>query len=251
MEGGIDFRPAKRLRFAWYFGHDTLYKFRSFRGDSRKRVLDTIKNSRIYLPHPTAFNDPFDVSPVVVHGGDPNDPEYLRELQTEEARMHKAAGIQGRALYRTRQREGVSIHDLPKAAETELRRQLRDDVRVLCLTANRLHPLQWSHYADSHRGLCLHFNCRPGAFGVARRVLYRGRRLPLRIPLHRQSNDAIMNRLVFNKAIFWSYESEYRIIASESGIADPVLRNGYMYFDRALLVGITFGLLLPKKDRSL
>jgi len=44
MDGVIDLGPAKRLRFAWYFGHDTLYKFRSFSGNSRKWVLDTIKN---------------------------------------------------------------------------------------------------------------------------------------------------------------------------------------------------------------
>jgi hypothetical protein len=251
MDGVIDLGPAKRLRFAWYFGNNTLYKFRSFSGDSRKRVLDTIKNSRIYLPHPPAFNDPFDVAPVVAHGGDRYDPEYLRELQADEARMHKAAGLNARAIDRRRKREGVSIHDLPKAAEAELRRQLRDDVRVLCLTANQLHPLQWSHYADSHRGLCLHFDCRPGAFGLARQVRYRSRRLPLRIPLRRQSNDTIMDRLVFNKAKFWSYESEYRIIASESGKADPILKDGYMYFDPGLLVGITFGLQMPKKDRNL
>ena len=251
MDGFIDLGPAKKLRFAWsFFGCDTLYKFRSFRGESRRWVLDTIKNSRIYFPHPPAFNDPFDISPVVAHGGDPYDHEYLRELQTEEARMHKAAGIAGRALDRRRKREGVSIHDLPKVAEADLRKQLRDDVRVLCLTANRLHPLQWSHYADSHRGLCLHFRCRPGGFGLARQVLYRNKRLPLRIPLRRQSTDAIMDRLVFNKAKFWSYESEYRIIASESGTADPILKHGYMYFDPLLLVGITFGLQMPKRHRT-
>jgi hypothetical protein len=110
MDGVIDLGPAKRLRFHWYFGHDTLYKFRSFSGDLRKWVLDTIKNSRIYLPHPPAFNDPFDVSPVVAHGGDAYDPEYLRELQTEEARMHKAAGIKGRALDRQGSRVKVDAH---------------------------------------------------------------------------------------------------------------------------------------------
>jgi hypothetical protein len=249
MDGVIDLGPAKRHRFAWYFGHDTLYKFRSFSGDSRKRVLDTIKNSRIYLPHPPAFNDPFDVSPVVMHGGNPYDPEYLREIQAEEARMHKAAGLKGCALDNRRKREGVSIHELPKAAEADLRRKLHDDVRVLCLTANRLHPLQWSHYADSHRGLCLHFRCRPGAFGLARQVRYRKRRYPLRIPLRRQSGDRIMDRLVFNKADFWSYESEYRIIASESGKAEPILKKGYMHFDPSLLVGITFGMEMPEKQR--
>ena len=34
-----------------------------------------------------------------------------------------------------------------------------------------------------------------------------------------------MDRLVFNKAKFWSYESEYRIIASEAGNADPILNE--------------------------
>ncbi len=181
MDGEIDLGPAKKLRFAWYFGCDTLYKFRSFsRGKSRERVLDTIENSRIYLPHPPDFNDPFDCSPVVVHGGDPDDPEYFRAVEANERRMQKAQGVTGARLDRLRKREGVTIHDLPKAAEAHLRNALRDDVRILCLSANPLHPLQWSHYADSHRGLCLHFRCRPGTpFGLARQVRYRKKRDPL------------------------------------------------------------------------
>jgi hypothetical protein len=116
MDSVIDLGPAKRLRFAWYFGHDTLYKFRSFRGKSRARVLDTIENSRIYLPHPPAFNDPFDCSPVVVHGGDPNDPEYFKAIEVKERRMQKAQGVTGARLDRLRKRTGVTIHDLPRAA---------------------------------------------------------------------------------------------------------------------------------------
>jgi hypothetical protein len=55
MDGVVDLGPAKWLRFAWCLRQDTLYKFRSFRGESRKWVLDIIKNSRIYLPHSPAF----------------------------------------------------------------------------------------------------------------------------------------------------------------------------------------------------
>jgi hypothetical protein len=248
MDSVIDLGPAKRFRFAWYFGHDTLYKFRSFRGKSRAWVLDAIENSRIYLPHPPAFNDPFDCSPVVVHGGDPNDPEYFKGIEAKERRMQKAQGVTGARLDRLRKRTGVTIHDLPRAAEAHLRTALRDDVRVLCLSANQLHPLQWSHYADSHRGLCLHFNCRPGDFGLARQVRYRTKRAALSTLLQ-HSGDAIMDRLVFDKAKFWSYESEYRIIASEAGKADPILKNGYMHFDPSLLTGITFGLQMPEKQR--
>jgi hypothetical protein len=244
-------REAKRLRFAWYVGIDTLYKFRSFaRGTPRSRVLDTIENSRIYLPHPPAFNDPFDCSPVVVHGGDPYDPEYFTELERKDRQMHKAQGVTGAALDRKRKREGVTIHDLPRAAEARLRKDLREDARILCMSENRLHPLQWSHYADSHRGLCLHFLCRRrGHFGLARQVRYRKKREAL-TTLLRHSPDAIVDRLVFNKAKFWSYESEYRIIASESGKAPPSLKNGYLYFDPSLLVGITFGMEMPEKHRK-
>jgi Protein of unknown function (DUF2971) len=249
MDGLIDLEPAKRLRFAWYFGSDTLYKFRSFSGRSRRRVLDTIENSRIYLPHPSAFNDPFDVSPVVVHGGDLNDPEYVRSLEAKQRRMEKAQGVTGARLDRLRKRTGVTIHDLPRAAEAHLRTALRDDVRVLCLSANQLHPLQWSHYADSHRGVCLHFRCRPGTpFGLARQVRYRKNRAALSTLLE-HSSDVVMDRLVFNKAKFWSCESEYRIIATESVRAEPALKNGYMGFDPSLLVGITFGLNMPEKQR--
>jgi hypothetical protein len=163
--------------------------------------------------------------------------------------MQKAAGVTGANLDRLRKRTGVTIHDLPRAAEAHLRKQLRDDVRILCLSANPLHPLQWSHYADSHRGVCLHFRCRPGGpFGLARQVRYRKKRDALSTLLQ-HSSDAIMDRLVFNKAKFWSYESEYRIIASESDEAEPILKNGYMHFDPSLLVGITFGMEMPEKQR--
>jgi hypothetical protein len=79
-------------------------------------------------------------------------------------------------------------------------------------------------------------------------VRYRTKRAALSTLLQ-HSSDAIMDRLVFNKAKFWSYESEYRIIASEAGKADPILKNGYMHFDPSLLTGITFGLQMPEKQR--
>jgi hypothetical protein len=190
-------------------------------------VLDTNKNSRIYLPHPPTFNDPFDVSPVVVHGGDPNDPEYFRALETEMRRMHKPQGGTPAGRDPLRRRKGVSVHDLPRAAEDDLRKKLRDDVRILCLSADRL-PSFWSHYADNHCGLYLHFRCRPGApFGLPRQVRYRKKRYALSTLLHRQSSGSVMDRLVFNKAKFWFYESEYRIIVSEARKADPILKKGY------------------------
>jgi hypothetical protein len=39
--------------------------------------------SKIYFSHPDEVNDPFDVVPVLKHGGDVGDPAYLKELGLE------------------------------------------------------------------------------------------------------------------------------------------------------------------------
>ena len=68
---------AKRFRFAWAEGHDTLYKFKGLTGESRDQVLDIIEKSRIYFSAPDQFNDPLDCSPVIKLAKDPRDPDFI------------------------------------------------------------------------------------------------------------------------------------------------------------------------------
>jgi hypothetical protein len=132
-------------------------------------------------------------------------------------------------------------------------KDLRADTRLQCLAREHRHPLMWSHYAASHTGLCLHFRVARGSlFGLARKVIYCAEREPLLIPLPRQSEDEVTDRLASEKAEFWNYEAEYRIIGHRN--SDWGYRfdtRNRVAFPPDLLSGITLGMNIRDDDRDL
>ncbi len=237
----------RKLGFAWALGFGTLYKFMSFtQGELRDRAVDVIRNSRIFCPTPDLFNDPYDVSPVIKHGGDPADPAYVAELEHHERLAMKRRGMSDAQIEEFRAANGIDVQRLADEARDDLRQKIRGDARILCLTAEQSHPLQWAHYADKHKGLCLHLRCRAGTkIGLARQVRYQRDRLPIMIPLNRQKEDDLFDRLVMVKADFWSYEKEFRIIAH-----NPDLQGPFLPFDREDLIGVTMGMCMRDQDRA-
>ncbi|WP_293960213.1 DUF2971 domain-containing protein [Sneathiella sp.] len=73
------------------------------------------------------------------------------------------------------------------------------------------HPLLWSHYAESHRGMCLGFDVIDD--GTFSKVRYLSRRENLKDFGYTSMNEFTetdMKKLLFSKFNVWSYESEYR-----------------------------------------
>ena len=87
------FAQAQQLELAWAEGVDTLYKFRSYSGPSRRWVRQILENSRIYFSTPSQFNDPFDVLPIFRPSGDPGEPRYVAALLRNQIRMAERDGI--------------------------------------------------------------------------------------------------------------------------------------------------------------
>jgi hypothetical protein len=245
-------KEAKDLRLCWALGNETLYKHRSLSPGARDHTLDVIKNSRVYFPSPKTFNDPFDCASPISLGGDLTDPQFFEELRHDEERMAREAGYTAEQLEALRADEGVPIERLAEAVRENLLRELRNDARVFCLTTQHNHPLMWSHYAASHTGVCLHFHCRAGnLFGLAREVLYMKERKPILVPLERQSADEITERLVFEKADFWGYEGEYRIIAHKtSDWKHRFDEHDRVRFNPEDLSGVTLGMRISDPDRE-
>ena len=82
---------------------------------------------------------------------------------------------------------------------------------LLCFSSNWHNPVQWSHYADRHRGLCLGFDI---SDAVAKPVSYR--KTPLLFDLARFKEDPhyaqqFADRMVSSKFSDWSYEEEVRL----------------------------------------
>lgn len=242
---------ARRMGFAWALGIDKLYKFKGFTGDQRDHVTDLLEHSRLYFSVPDQFNDPYDVAPVIALGGDPKDPAFLAELEAKELASLKRRGLNDAQIEAYRKASGTDTSQLSAGARDDLRLKMRRDTRIFCMSAEQCHPLQWSHYADRHRGLCLHFRCAAGEpLGLARRVAYRTDREPILLPLERQSPDEIVERLILVKADFWSYEHEYRIVGDVGVDWGATLNGRYLDIDRDVLTGVTIGMWMPEPDQT-
>ena len=74
---------------------------------------------------------------------------------------------------------------------------------MLCFSRRWHNPVLWSHYADSHRGICLGFEIEEQSIFP---VSYVSRRTSLSLP---PTQDTI-KQLLFTKYRDWSYEEELR-----------------------------------------
>jgi hypothetical protein len=238
------------MGFAWANGLETLYKFRSFQGQSRNWVQQILLESRIYFSHPEEFNDPLDIAPIVRHGGNPKDPAYIKELEDSETQHYLQRGFSPIEHAELRRTTGVSAEALPAAATQHLRQTIRDAARILCLSGNRLDPLQRAHYANGHQGVCIHFRCHRGSWLQGARALrYRKHRPAIEFPLSRQTPIEFAHRIALTKASFWRYENEYRAFASRDPSAEITLNGNYFYFVPSDITGITVGMSMNREDR--
>jgi hypothetical protein len=243
---------AKLLRLAWAEDRDTLYKFKSLSGGGCHQVQDIIENSRLYFSTPGQFNDPLDCSPTFKLAGDLDDPAFLAELKKDEDELIAQQKLMPQAEADLRAQFGTHVTDMAEAITWKVREGIRADLRIFCLSATYEHPLLWSHYANSHTGVCLHFRAKHGSvFGLARGVDYSKPRPPVLVPLRYNASELDVGRAMsLIKADFWCYESEYRILGHVSADWGYTFDGGYLSFEPELLTGITLGMCIAPADRS-
>jgi hypothetical protein len=116
----------------------------------------------------------------------------------------------------------------------------------------------WSHYADSHRGICLAFKTDNHLFGAAFPVSYTENRPSIKITDDRQS---MIDRVIFTKSLSWSYESEYRVVSledknivgpymlRENPYSDVVTKGGFVPIPTGALVGVILGCQIGETKR--
>jgi Protein of unknown function (DUF2971) len=98
---------------------------------------------------------------------------------------------------------------------------------MLCFSDRWSNPVQWSHYADRHKGLCLGFDV-PN--GLLTPVKYRSTRLKPDVQAIKemQAEDPaahkMMRDLVATKFSHWRYENEQRLFV---GLKDKDTRGQY------------------------
>lgn len=106
---------------------------------------------------------------------------------------------------------GVSLSDESlRRAFRAMKDQLASNHGLLCFSRDWHNPVQWSHYAEKHTGMCLGFDIPDEHLGP---VTYSRKRLvveaeSLRNP--RELNEETARRFLFTKYSHWRYENEVR-----------------------------------------
>jgi hypothetical protein len=122
---------------------------------------------------------------------------------------------------------------ISKAADA-LTSQLWPTTAILCFSRNWDNLLLWSHYGDSHKGICLGFDIPDGEPGpnYDTDVLYQPSLLQIR---GAEDLPDVADRLSRTKHESWSYEQEVRMFAN---LDDPPDSEGlsWMEFGPSLML---------------
>lgn len=189
-----------------------LYRYRSLADSGIERLRAMVFNAEHYFSSSANFNDPFDCRPVHrLNGSDEDVTRYLERLsakfepeQTPEQRSAEIASYLADPDCDPRRSENQKIvADL-------FTRSFTDQLGMLCLSTRPDVPLMWSHYADSHAGVCLGFDPEVSFFALARPVRYTNTR-PCVDPTI-LSDEQMIEANLYTKSIDWAYEEEWRIV---------------------------------------
>ena len=119
---------------------------------------------------------------------------------------------------------------------------------LLCFTKSWRNPLLWSHYADSHKGICL-------GFDVPTHVLRPVKYEQYRLPSDHWTGNVEISPIMWTKFTRWKYEEEQRWIVS----LQECRREENLYFlpfgndliFRELIVGIRSNLKKYQIEKEL
>jgi hypothetical protein len=100
---------------------------------------------------------------------------------------------------------GVELTDKEfRKAMRSAKESVAANTGIICFSGNWKNPVQWAHYADKHKGLCLGFDIDPIHL---KKVEYSEDRIP-----HANSmTEELVFKLLRTKYAHWAYEEEYRV----------------------------------------
>ncbi len=221
----------------------TFYKYRSLAGDGAKFLETLLSLNEIYLSAPQQFNDPFDCAPTFDFSCTPEEAEALADrtlasgsigFTVEELRVTKDRFLSSFPIA-----DANEAHEHMRMAHEEA---VRNAMGVYSLSARLDSPLMWSHYADSHHGVCIGFDPNFDPFSIAQKVEYSATRNP--VNPFRQTHDQILTNSILQKSVDWTYEEEWRIALPNAA------RKSISFADGAI-TQVIFGARMPDREKDL
>jgi len=225
-----------------------LYKYRSLAGESFKHTEDILTRNLIYFAPPLSFNDPFEFhASVSFEAPDDQWVDFLAGVtMRQNPNLSKAKAyeqVKQADFFKENQEKRKEIS---KRSWDEMILMCKKDFGVLSLSKVEDHILQWSHYADGHRGICIGFTWSNNAetFGNPQPVNYD--EFPS-FNFFEGTPEEKLRKCLLTKAKVWSYEQEWRSIMLPD-------ENGPGYCEREIpessISSVILGLAISEEDRK-
>lgn len=169
-----------------------VYKYRPDNENTEKIITD----KTLWFSSPRDFNDPFD---CWVNCAEPKK-EHIQNIISNSNLPNsvKSMCLKGAPVYNKKMmKKDIDI--------------VLSKILICCFSEVKDNILMWSHYADSHKGLCFQFDmlASQDSFSLVKKVEYVDS-----MPLYDDSKDrlAIIEKVIQPKAENWAYEKEVRIV---------------------------------------
>jgi hypothetical protein len=231
----------------------SLYHYQAF--EDPTHLARILRVGTVYCSNPKDFNDPWDCRPCFskIRLDDPA--EYRRVVQwfvrigrkKNPSLPDAEHANREQVLLKDRARLEWMIDQTTACMEQAVFAQYR----VYCLSTQSAAPLMWSHYARSHRGVCLEFSVRNVLFCGALPVEYLDHYPEL--DLSNDDEDASLKALL-TKSSDWCYENEFRLIVAAPGYTSPgvlATKDNCVTLPPGALKSVIMGCLMREEDREI
>lgn len=191
-----------------------LFKYRSD-GPFTENI---ITNNELWFNNPLEFNDPYDCNtPINTNTPLADIKIWLKDMGIDPQNIDSLA---------------IDVQKNPDIMKDATEHAMKSS-GICCFSTLENSILQWSHYSDYHKGICLKFDILedPEFFMIPVIVSYRQVMQHYNHYIHAPH---IVDYLIQPKFHDWSYESEIRVVKMERNIIDNGNKRGFKFNDKAL-----------------
>lgn len=207
-----------------------LYKYRPI----NIHTLNLIISNEAFYSSPVDLNDPFDcnIIPQI---------DYTNLKKFAEARRNEGSITQKEYDDLLENPEMIMEYGFKETIDN-----IRNNLKIFCLSEINNSVLMYSHYADSHKGICFEFSVSNDPFFHYLDYV----RYTNNVPVFHGFNDDIklihreLKEIeVLTKSCLWSYEKEWRIITDNS--------SNVLKFSPNIISSIIFGYQTSNNNKLL
>lgn len=230
-------------------GYKSLYRFMPVVSDVTKDAsyLECLLiDGLLFLSAPSMFNDPFECKPHFSMSQN-SAPALRKHLLTQARKSARRNNIKFNSAAASKTATDLlGDHEVANNLINHAILKVFRDIRICCFSPNRENLLFWSHYAKSHQGVCIEFDCSYAPMNGARKVKYTETYPSVIYPFPSELDSVVP---ILTKSKEWSYEEEFRISLREN---NPLFVSGtnYLNLDKGAIKSVTLGACISDEDKD-